>query len=163
MKKFLKFLFVSAFALLCVTGISSCSKDDDDQPIDSANIIGAWLASYAEWWEKENGVITDKGTEPEADPIVYDFHENGKVDVYDDEADFRNGIIDHTSIWKIKGDVLTIWDEEDEEKDEEDRDEMIRKIESIGSETLVLSQYHKEKEDGVTFEEYYKTTFIRLK
>ena len=156
MKKLFGFLFASAFALLCVTGISSCSNDDDDKPVDSANIVGAWLASYAEWWEKENGVITDKGSEPEADPIVFDFHDNGKVDVYDDEADFRKGIIDHTSTWKINGDVLTIvWDDEDEVAK--------YKIENVGSDILELSQSYKEKEDGITYEDYYKTTFKRLK
>lgn len=154
MKKFLKFLFVSAFALLCVTGISSCSKDDDDQLIDSANIIGAWLASYAEWWEKENGVITDKGAEPN-DEIMYVFHSNGTVDIYDEDYD---GEPDHTEMWKVNGTTLFIYD--DELADDE---VATYTIESVSQDTLVLSQYESDKDEDGTWELYWKITYKRVK
>ena len=155
MKKFLKFLFVSAFALLCVTGISSCSKDDDDQPVDPSSIVGTWRESYTEWWAKENGVITDQGSEPD-DEIMYVFHSNGKVDIYDGEYDE----IYHTEMCKVNGNTLIIYYDEEELAD---GDVATFTIESVSQDTLVLSQYESGKDEDGTWEDYYKTTFKRVK
>lgn len=157
MKKFLKFLFVSAFALLCVTGISSCSKDDDDQPVDPSSIVGTWLESYGEWWEKENGVITDKGAGSSGEIIMYVFHSNGTVDIYDEDYD---GEPDHTEMWKVNDSTLIMYYDEEELAN---GNVVTYTIESVSQDTLVLSLYESWKDEDETWESYYKASFKRVK
>lgn len=125
---------------------SGCTKDNNDNTIDPAQLVGTWeltkdyYAEYDEWdeeWGAEFGYI-----------LTIEFRADGTAKTHYEETDYSS---DREYTYTIESKMLTMTDLKDP-----DYPEIIR-IEKLTSSELVLA-YDYEGEDGKTCtdKEYYK-------
>ena len=163
MKKLRDYFVVCAVALFCIAGLNACNGDDDDEPVDSSSIIGTWQAVYDEIWEKENGKIVYQESESydKDDVWIIDLKSNGRYATYDEPNTYPNDP-DGEGNWKLDGKKLSLGDDEyDAVSGDPEWDQYT--VESVDANSLVLSIYEKDTEDGITYEVYSKTTYKKIK
>ena len=137
------------FTLLCCAAAlswSGCTKDNDDNTVDPAQLVGTWeltkdyYAEYDEWdeeWGAEFGYIR-----------TIEFRADGTAKTHLDDQGY---ILDREYTYTIESKMLTMTDPEYPDHPE------IYRIEKLTSSELVLA-YDYEGEDGKTYTDkgYYK-------
>lgn len=134
MKRFLLLLFC-ATALI----VSGCSKDDDNPPVDTANLIGKWELYKA----YEDGEWDDEFGEG-IDIFRFEFRSDGVCRMTDDDGtnDLR---------YRLEGTTLYIYEENEDPYDAEKA-----RIEKLTASEQVLAYDYTEDGHKYTDKEYYK-------
>lgn len=152
--KALKFSAVILLLSLCA-GFFSCSDDDDD--VNTNDLIGTWMVTNVKGHSKVDGKIDDEwNLTPEdqefgEDHYLYmQFDENKKV--YEGDSLDK---MTYDANWEIDGNYLVLI---------EDGESIKAKILTLNSNELVVELYHKEYDeyDGKTYEEYEVLTFKKI-
>ncbi|MDE7096227.1 MAG: lipocalin family protein [Muribaculaceae bacterium] len=157
-KKVLNYFVIITVALFTACAMTACNDDDDEDDLGGGSgskggIVGEWLLTRAQGWEKENGKIVDEWDE-NFDSIyeytVYKFRSNGTVEVY-----LENHLEDRAK-YTLKGNKLAITYVEDGEQYTETCDC------KISGDNMKITTSEKEIENGVTYEYYEELYFERL-
>lgn len=151
MKSFSYFWKLCMVACLFAAGFASCS--DDDGPGSFEDLIGTWELVSSEGWEKEDGEIVGEWNDNSADERI-EFHEDGVFILYYKSGSWRK---DYEGTFQYKGGKLYMYDDEGDLVS----DNPI-KVVTLTETTLVLEDSYKEREDGVLYEGYDKSTYRSL-
>lgn len=144
-------LFYFMACILCALSFTSCSSDDDEVG-STADLIGGWQLYTEQGWEKENGVKTDEWNETDITDIRAYFYEDGTC-VQEEYYNKRWNIVG-SFLWSLKGNKLTITDEDGEQE--------IGIVKTLNETTLELEHTDKYKEDGITYEDYDWQVYKRI-
>lgn len=129
----------------CMVGFTSCS-DDDEEDNTSTDIVGTWQSVNIDSWEEVDGERSEfKGPYTK---MTFIFTADGKLTIKDDgETD--------SGTYKLAGDKLTV-------KSEGGIGEM--KVLALNGDKLIIELEGSEIiEDGMTYKEYMKIEFRRVK
>jgi hypothetical protein len=149
-----KLFFISIVSAL-VLGFVSCDNSEDSE-VTPGNLVGMWQGIHAYELIKEDGEIVDEYDE-DVDLEEYDyryvFEEDGSgFDGFFEDGERTRESDDFT--WELSGNTLTLDYDGFEDK---------YTVEQLTSTRLVLSATYRETEDGVTYEEFSRATFAKIK
>lgn len=142
MKRFLILLLCAAVFVL-----NSCSKDDDNPPIDTANLIGKWelykdYDAYSDFWDYEYGEGID----------FYQLEfRSGGVCIETDSDYYGNPRPSEELRYKLESTALYIYEENEDPYDAEKA-----RIEKLTASELVLAYDYTKDGHKYTDKEYYK-------
>ena len=142
--KTLRFIGMAIVAIIMSVNFAACSDDDEDdnRPLVE-KLIGHWVLTYEEGFEKDF-------EHPEKDECEYfgnfTFREDGTYSEYDLDGTSNPQSIEK---WEVNGDVITLIEDEYEQYD--------LKVLEISSNKLVL-EFHDKDEAS---EHYAKMTYKR--
>jgi hypothetical protein len=138
--------------MLCAFSFASCSSDDEVG--STSDLVGCWLLYSEQGWEKEDGVKTDEWNDTDLNNFRLFFYEDGSGK--SDELYRNKWSYEKYFYWSLKGSKLTLID------NDADNDEESCVVKTLNKTTLIIEYTEKDKEDGVTYEEYNREVYKRI-
>ncbi len=153
MKKIFNYALFCILTLGFALSFNACSKDDDDNVVDNASIVGTWEIIASKGWEIDKGDKDEWDWKVSADSRGterWSFKSDG--DFVCSEYDSYKGVwvTEDSGQWKMNGNKLTLRDEEEES---------VVTIVKLDADVLIMSNY--EKEPGYEFS--VQNTYKRIK
>lgn len=149
--KTLRLIGMAIVAIVMSVNFAACGDDDDD--VNTADLIGLWEGVSSDSVEKENGQIVDTDTEDLSD-LRMRFNSDGTLVGYEKV----NGV------W-IEEDYVATWTYKDGKLygTSEDAENVIGNVIEVNSERLVIGISETATEDGIKYEYQETSTYKKVK
>ncbi|MBO5298299.1 MAG: hypothetical protein J6B03_12015 [Candidatus Homeothermus sp.] len=148
MKKFKNYFLLGILTICMGFAFTACGDDDDDE-VNTSDIIGTWTLTDYEGWEKVNGELDWSGSSTsDSDIEEFEFKSNGQVIVRVHGYSF-------TTPYVVRGNKLIVYEPNEDDYYAE------ATILTLTSTTLILEAHEFDSDEDGNYEDYEKMTFTR--